>query len=52
MVFIYLVAECSDERSEMLATLFTLGQRNFNNIQFVNITKLQFGFCHRRATRT
>ncbi|CAF4970382.1 unnamed protein product [Rotaria sp. Silwood1] len=43
--------ECSDERSEMLATLFTVGQRNLNNIQFVNITKLQFGSCHRRSTR-
>ncbi|CAF0879798.1 unnamed protein product [Adineta steineri] len=42
--------ECSDAKAEMLATLFKFEQQNLNKIQFVNVTKLQFGCCRRRAT--
>jgi hypothetical protein len=35
----------------MSPTLDNIRLRNLNNIQLVNVTKLQFGSCHRRATR-
>ncbi|CAF4789155.1 unnamed protein product [Rotaria sp. Silwood1] len=46
----YLFVEWSDDKSGMLATSFKIGQRNLNTIQLVNVTKLQFGNCYRRAT--